>query len=53
MLGLQMFQAVKVHRGRLTGLTGVIVGFRGDRCLLEVGGFTVYLLIPLSNVCPQ
>lgn len=53
MSGLKLFQAVRVNRGRLTGVTGVIVGFRGDRCLVEVEGFTVYLLIPIGNVCSQ
>jgi hypothetical protein len=53
MSSFQVSQSVRVNRGRLTGLKGVIVGLRGDRCLMEVEGFTVYLLIPIGNVCPH
>ena len=30
------FQAVRVYRGLLAGLRGVVAGFRGDSCLIEL-----------------
>jgi len=50
--GLEVPQRVRVDRGNLAGLTGVLVSVRGDRCLIKLDAKpqVVLLLIDAAAV---
>jgi hypothetical protein len=54
-LRLQLDQRVRVNRGTLEGLSGVLVGIRGDRCLIKLDAKPrgVVLLIDAAAVLPR
>ena len=49
----RLAQVVQVKGGVLAGLTGLLIGFRGDRCLIELKTRgTVMLLINAVDLLP-
>ena len=51
--GFRLAQAVEVKGGDLAGLTGLLIGFRGDRCLIELETrSTAVLLINSVDLLP-
>lgn len=54
--GLRLDQAVELQRGALTGMSGVLVGFRGDRrCQIELDDVPqgVFLIVDCAAVKGQ